>query len=111
VTRGTDEPPSRTLVHHPGDPWEADADLVVGAVLAVRLHPAGGYRWSPITTTDSTVATVSGAVDEDGAARFTVRALRPGRTELAATTEHRGDRFGPPTRRWVLRLHVEDGAP
>lgn len=94
------------FVHRPGDAWDTDAELAVAAALAVELHPAGGYRWSPIVSSDGAVAEVSGAVGDDGAARFTVLAKAAGSVELSATTEHFGDRFGPPTRRWVMRLRV-----
>lgn len=98
-----------TFVHRPGDAWTAEADLTVAAVLAVELHPAGGYRWSPIVSSESAVAEISGSVDEDdGVARFTIVAKAAGSAELSATTEHFGDRFGPPTRRWVMRLRVAD---
>lgn len=100
-------PVSPVLVHRPGDSWEAEAELTVAAVLTVELHPAGGYRWSPIVSSDTAVAEISGYVDaQDGVARFKVLAKAAGSAELSATTEHFGDRFGPPTRRWVLRLRV-----
>ena len=106
---GPGGPTTPVFVHRPGDAWEAEAELAVGAVLAVELHPAGGYRWSPVVSSDDAVARVSGAVDvdeADGVVRLAVLGRAAGSAELSATTEHFGDRFGPPTRRWVLRLRV-----
>lgn len=100
----------RILVHRPGDAWEAESDLVIGELLDVELHPAGGYGWSPVISSDDSVAEVSGTVDEGGVARFTVEGKAPGVAHLSATTEHRGDRFGPPARRWILRLRVVGAA-
>lgn len=100
------EPATSVFVHRPGDAWEAAAELAVAAVLVVSLHPAGGYRWSPIVSSDGAVAEVFGTVGDDGAARFRVLGKSAGSAVLSATTKHLGDRFGPPTRRWVLRLRV-----
>ena len=83
-------------------------ELPVGAVLHIELHPAGGYRWSDIESSDSDVLGLGGVVDTDGAARFTARASRPGQAVLTATTQFQGDRFGPPARRWVMTAQVVD---
>lgn len=97
----------RRFVHRPGDAWEAQSRLAVGQCLVLELHPAGGYRWSTVECSDPLVASVAGSVDADGIARFTVSAHRPGAAVLSATTAHTGDRFGPQTRIWRLRLRVE----
>lgn len=110
MTEDADRAPRRTITHRPGDPWRAETGMVVDEVAAIELRPAGGYGWSTLTSSDSAVAEVSGAVDDSGHARFTVKALAPGVVALSATTEHRGDRFGPPAHRWILRLRVVDRA-
>ena len=99
--------PIGRVVHRPGDAWEAQSRLAVGQRLVLELHPAGGYRWSAVECSDPLVASVAGSVDAGGIARFTVSAHRPGSAVLSATTAHTGDRFGPPTRIWRLRLTVE----
>jgi hypothetical protein len=99
-------PVPSTFVHHPGDAWTAEADLNVAEGLVLELHPAGGYRWSPITSSDETVATASGDVDGAGVARYTIVGMAVGVAELSASTQHTGDRYGPQTRRWTMRLHV-----
>jgi hypothetical protein len=104
VTPGTPAP--SMFVHRPGDAWDADAELHVAADLVLELHPAGGYRWSPITSSDESVATASGTVDDAGVARYTVVGKTAGTAELSASTQHLGDRFGPQTRRWTMRLRV-----
>lgn len=98
--------PISTFAHRPGDPWNASVELPVGAVLRIELHPAGGYRWSDIESSDSDVLGLDGAVDTGGVARFTVTASRPGQAVLTATTQFQGDRFGPPTRRWAMTARV-----
>jgi hypothetical protein len=99
-------PAPSKFVHRPGDGWEAEAELAVSSVLVVELHPAGGYRWSPIVSSDNAIASVSGEVDESGVARYVVVGKASGVAVLSATTEHIGDRFGPQAKRWTLRAHV-----
>src|SRR5690242_10524207 len=93
-------PGESTFTHHPGDPWDVETELNVGAVLHVELRPAGGYRWSLVECSDPAVAVISGSVHDDGTARAAVLALSVGRVHLSATTLHTGDRFRPPTRMW-----------
>jgi hypothetical protein len=64
-----------------------------------------------VHSADPNVADAAGEVDAGGVARFTVRALRPGSVVLTATTDHVGDRFGPPTRRWTLALRIRPNDP
>jgi hypothetical protein len=87
-----------------------EARLRTGDVLRVELHPAGGYRWSVVRSSDQGLAEPVGEVDASGVARFTVHALRPGSVVLTATSDHLGDPFGPPTRRWTLALDIEGTA-
>jgi hypothetical protein len=110
VVTGPETPPPPTLVHRPGDAMHAEALLRTGDVLRVELHPAGGYRWSAVRSADPALAETAGEVDASGIARFTVHALRPGSVVLTATTDHVGDPFGPPTRRWTLTLGIEGTA-
>jgi hypothetical protein len=98
--------PPPAFVHRPGDPMDAERLLRPGDVLRVELHPAGGYRWSAVHSSDLNLAQPAGEVDAGGVARFTVRIQRPGSVVLTATTDHVGDRFGPPTRRWTLTLRI-----
>lgn len=88
----------------------AEALLRTGDVLRVELYPAGGYRWSAVRSSDPALAQPVGEVDASGVARFAVYALAPGSVVLSATTEHVGDPFGPPARRWTLTLGIEDTA-
>lgn len=97
---------SSTFVHRPGDAWDVARQLSAGAVLRIELHPAGGYRWSDIESSDADVLSVVGAVDTDGVARFDVTAGRGGQAVLTATTQFQGDRFGPPIRRWAMTVQV-----
>lgn len=111
VMPATEGSPPPAFVHRPGDPMYAERLLRPGDVLRVELHPAGGYRWSAVHSTDSDLAEAAGEVDAGGVAHFTVRALRPGSVVLTATTDHVGDRFGPPTRRWTLALRIGQNDP
>lgn len=106
---GAVRPPA--LVHRPGDAMHAEALLRPGDVLRVELHPAGGYRWSAVRSSDPNLAEPVGEVDASGVARFRVHALRPGSVVMTATTDHLGDPFGPPTRRWTLTLSIEAPRP
>jgi len=85
----------------------AETLLRPGDVLRVELYPAGGYRWSVVHSSDASLAEPVGEVDAAGVARFTVSARQPGSVVLSATTEHVGDPFGPPIRRWTLTLSIE----
>ena len=102
--------PPPALVYRPGDAMDAEALLRPGDVLRVELHPAGGYRWSALLSCEPSVAEAVGEVDASGVARFTVHALAPGSVVLTATTDHVGDPFGPPTRRWTLTLGIAGAA-
>jgi hypothetical protein len=99
------------FMHRPGDEMDAERLLRPGDVLPVELHPAGGYRWSAVRSSDPNLAEPAGEVDAGGVARFTVLALRPGSVVLTATTDHIGDRFGPPNSRWTLTLRIEPSDP
>jgi hypothetical protein len=110
VVTASEAPQPSALVYRPGDAMHAEALLGTGDVLRVELHPGGGYRWSAVLSADPALADPVGEVDASGVARFTVHALRPGSVVLTATTDHVGDPFGPPTRRWTLTLRIEDTA-
>ena len=108
---GSETSPPPALVYRPGDAMHTEALLRPGDVLRVELHPAGGYRWSAVRSSDPNLTEPAGEVDASGVARFTVHALRPGSVVLTATTDHVGDPFGPPTRRWTLTLRIEGTGP
>jgi hypothetical protein len=95
------------FVHHPGDPFAATATATAGTVLQVRLEPAGGYRWTTVTSTDPAIAQVTATgVETSGTATATVTLRAPGTTALTATTSYQPDPHGPPTRLWRLTLTV-----
>jgi hypothetical protein len=94
------------FVHHPGDPREAEVELAVGGTLFLDLFPGRGYRWSSVESSELSVASVAGAVDDGGAAHYVVTALSVGTAVLSATTQFTGDPYGPPTRIWRLRVAV-----
>src|SRR5690348_10448790 len=96
-----DPGPPSVLTHRPGDAWETSAELAVGSALIIELLPAGGYAWSEVTAARPSHVDLSCVTESDGSSRCTITALRPGQVTLSATTSFHGDRFGPPTRRWV----------
>jgi hypothetical protein len=103
------ERPHRTLVHHLGDPLPDELTLPLGGEFTVTLHGTPAYAWTPVATSDpGTVALTTSGVT-DGTATATARALRPGAATLQATATFTGDRFGPPTRLWRLRVRITNG--
>ena len=98
----------QAFVHRPGDDLAVEVRIAAGGRLTLELHPAGGYAFSPIESSDPLVAEVTdGSVGEDGLARAEIACHRGGSVTLRATTWFTGDRFGPPTRLWQMTLNIE----
>ena len=98
-------PEPLTVTYHPDQPLPDDLTVTVGTACEIVLHGTAAYGWTTVTSTDQGIVAVSGTTLE-GTATTTARALRPGTATLRATSAFTGDRFGPRTRLWQLRVHV-----
>ena len=94
------------ITYHPGDPQCPQLRLRVGDVVSVTLHGSPAYGWTPVEVVTGPL-TLADTAAVAGTARAVVRATAAGEAELRSTSSFDGDRFGPRTRLWRLRVHVD----
>jgi hypothetical protein len=93
------------IEYHPGGVQLQDLEVAVGTRIRVTLHGSAAYGWEPVHA-DGSAVTVLQAEAVDGTSRALAVAVQAGEAELRATSSHVGDRFGPQTRLWRLRVTV-----
>lgn len=97
--------PTVHITYHPGDPRTCEVAVRPETDIVITLHGTAGYEWAPISGATGLLAMVSGDT-RDRVTRATVRAVAEGKAELRSTTSFQGDRFGPQTQLWRLRVTI-----
>ncbi|MEZ0064488.1 hypothetical protein ABIA32_000476 [Streptacidiphilus sp. MAP12-20] len=89
-----------------GDPLVSHAEVALGQEIRITLEGSEAYGWSAPVASGSLVLLDVG----ESQGTVTARALAGtgGEGELRAASSFRGDRFGPQTRLWRLRVHVTE---
>lgn len=105
MTSDANDPERHTISHRSGDPLPDDLRLSVGDEIVIILHGSPAYGWTAVTTSDDHVVAVH-ASSSHGTTTAVAHALGVGTATLRSTATFSGDRFGPQTRLWQLRVHV-----
>jgi hypothetical protein len=98
------------VTYNSGDVRSSELTVRLGTDIAITLNGSAGYAWAAITgtadgTADGPLSLVR-AGTEGGSTWALVRAEHEGEAELRSTSSFGGDRFGPQTLLWRLRVRV-----
>jgi hypothetical protein len=97
------------IEYQAGDGPSGEVRVLPGTEIEITLKGAPAYGWSPVSGVAPVLVVVSESIVE-GTVRAVLRAESPGTTELRSTSSFTGDRFGPQTRLWKLRVCVTGAA-
>lgn len=91
-----------------GQPPPAALCVRVGTKILIDLRGPLGYRWTPLTSSDPAVITVTPRTTDGVAAAVaaTATAVSAGRAQVTATESFPADPHGPPTRLWTVAVTV-----